>query len=166
MGPIQNRRNLQKNKSKDSGQKVIDIDTAGLEHISYGSAGASAEEQKYNQAMGIVIQHLQPQANQIADTLKQQISKINSQDTQMTGLLGTDQQQIPQLTTQNLAMILAMQKMFENFDRSDSSKTGNNASSNTMANVTVNVNNPVTVNEKTIQALRIVTGKQIGRAHV
>jgi hypothetical protein len=135
-----------KTKSKDSGEKVVDLDTAGHEHISYGgSTGTSAEEKKYNQAMGIVIPQFKEATNQIVNDLRQQTSQIAGQAS---------------------SMLSSMQKMFEAGQQlGNFAKTGNEKTKPPNVNLTVNVNNPVTVNEKTIQA-QVAQGVDEGMSKV
>ena len=133
--------NNKKNESKNSGEKVVNVDTAGNEHISYGDrAGTSAEEQKYNQSMGIQYQQ---QMMGIADTFIQQTSKISDQT------------------------LSAFNKIFNMFDAFAKVGGGNqnNYSPKPSANVTVNINNPVTVNEKTIKA-QVAQGVDEGMSKV
>lgn len=134
-----------KTKSKDSGVKVVDIDTAGHEHISYGgSTGTSEEEEKYNQAMGIVIPQFKEATNQIVNDLRQQTSQIAGQTS---------------------SMLSSMQQLFSDLGENNFAKTGNEKTIKPNVNLTVNVNNPVTVNEKTIQA-QVAQGVDEGMSKV
>lgn len=153
-------------KSKNPGEKVIDIDTVGREHVSYGAYGTTSdEEQKYNQAMGIVIPPLQQQMNPLAndavqqrinhidDTL-QQIAQQNSiQSMGLMGLLGTGMPGEDGMDSPQLAELHnKFKKILEALDGNDSDKTGNHAGYAPNINMTININNPVSVNEKTIKA--------------
>ena len=85
------------------------------------------------------------------------------------GIADTLKQQTSELFNHYKSAFDSIFNLFDNAARNSIGKSGsnnqNNSSPKPMANVTVNINNPVTVNEKTIQA-QVAQGVDEGMSKV